>query len=186
MINPTRRNRNIGTSKQGHGQDNKLVVPFPAVAMKSFYERLGKYKVVERIINEHVFKFVIEETRLDSYHACTIEDIASILGKIPNEDYGAMELIILRQPTRKEETLKCVWGRLIYSYEFEKEYFPAVIIEAVDLDRKFKWDKKLSVGTPFGVAPFSLHSFCEGDLATSYFCWHLANFRISIIASSQY
>ncbi|MBL4752481.1 MAG: hypothetical protein JKY52_02610, partial [Flavobacteriales bacterium] len=32
-----------------------------------------------------------------------------------------------------------------YSYEFEKEYFPAVIIEAVDLDRKFKWDKKLSV-----------------------------------------
>jgi hypothetical protein len=24
---PTRRNRNIGTSKQGHGQDNRMVIP---------------------------------------------------------------------------------------------------------------------------------------------------------------
>ncbi|KAF0814961.1 hypothetical protein IGB42_00037 [Andreprevotia sp. IGB-42] len=25
--NPTRRNRHIGTGAQGHGQDNKLVIP---------------------------------------------------------------------------------------------------------------------------------------------------------------
>ncbi len=42
MINPTRRNRNIGIAKQGYGQDNKLVVPYPAVEMKSFFERLRK------------------------------------------------------------------------------------------------------------------------------------------------
>jgi len=145
MINPTRRNRNIGTAKQGYGQNNKLVVPYPAVEMKSFYERLGEYKTIEKIINEHKFRFVVEKTRQNSFHACTIEDIEQILNQIPKQDYGELELIILRQPTRKEENLKSVWGRLIYSYEFENNYSPAVIIEAVDLDRTFKWSKKLSI-----------------------------------------
>lgn len=145
MINPTRRNRNIGTAKQGYGQDNKLAVPYPAVEMKSFFERLGEYKTIEKIINGHKFRFVVEKTRQNSFHACTIEDIEQILNQIPKEDYGELELIILRQPTRKEENLKSVWGRLIYSYEFENDYLPAVIIESVDLDRTFKWSKKLSI-----------------------------------------
>ena len=109
MLNPTRRNRNIGTAKQGYGQDNKLVVPYPAVEMKYFYERLGEYKVVERKINNHKFKFVIEQTRENSFHACTIDDLEKILSEIPKEDYGDLELIVLRQPTRKEENLKSVW-----------------------------------------------------------------------------
>lgn len=145
MINPTRRNRNIGTAKQGYGQDNELVVPCPAVEMKSFFERLSEYKTVTKEIKGHIFKFIVETTRKNSFHACTIEDIEQILIQIPKEDYGDLELIILRQPTRKEENLNSVWGRLIYSYEFENDYSPAVIIEAVDLDRTFKWSKKLSV-----------------------------------------
>lgn len=145
MLNPTRRNRNIGTAKQGYGQDNKLVVPYPAVEMKYFYERLGEYKVVERKINNHKFKFIVEETRENSFHACTIDDLEKIISEIPKEDYGDLELIVLRQPTRKEENLKSVWGRLIYSYEFENEHFPAIIIEAIDLERNFKWSKKLSI-----------------------------------------
>ncbi len=145
MINPTRRNRNIGTAKQGYGKDNELVVPYPAVEMKSFFERLSEYKAVTKEIKGHAFKFIVETTRKNSFHACTIEDIEQILIQIPKEDYGDLELIILRQPTRKEENLKSVWGRLIYSYEFENDYLPAVIIEAVDLDKTFKWTKKLSV-----------------------------------------
>jgi hypothetical protein len=145
MRNPTRRNRNIGTAKQGYGQDNKLVVPYPAVEMKYFYERLGEYKVIERTVNNHKFKFVVEKTRNNSFHACTIEDIEFILSQIPKEDYGNLELIVLRQSTRKEENLKSVWGRLVYSYEFENEHFPAVIIEAIDLERSFKWTKKLNI-----------------------------------------
>lgn len=145
MKNPIRRNRNIGTAKQGHGQDNRLVVPFPAIAMKCFYERLGEYKTVEKVINDHKFRFVVEKTRKDSFHACTIEDIEQILWLIPKEDYGNLELIVLRQPTRKEEKLQSVWGRLIYSYEFEGGHHPAVILEAIDLTRQFKWTKKLSL-----------------------------------------
>jgi len=147
MINPTRRNRNIGTAKHGYGQDNELVIPFPAVEMKSFFERLSEYNTVIKEIKGHKFKFIVETTRNNSFYACTIEDIEQILIEIPKEDYGDLELIILRQPTRKEENLKSVWGRLIYSYEFENDYSPAVIIEAVDLDRTFRWSKKLSIAS---------------------------------------
>ncbi|MGH1384534.1 hypothetical protein [Kordia sp.] len=146
MRNSTRRNRNIGTAKQGFGQNNKLVVPYHAQEMKSFYERLEEYNVVKRTINNHTFKFVVEKTRENSFHACTIDDLETILAQIPKDHYGDLELIILRQPTRKEENLKAVWGRLIYSYEFENDYLPAIIIEAVNLEGSFKWPKKLSVG----------------------------------------
>lgn len=145
MKNPTRRNRNIGTSKQGYGQDNKLVVPYPALEMKSFYERLSSYKTVVKEINGHSFTFIIEKTRDNSFHSCTVEDLANVLVHIPKQDYGELELIILRQPTRKEETLHPVWGRLIYSYEFEDDYYPAIIIESFDFEKSFKWTKKLSM-----------------------------------------
>ena len=145
MNNPTRRNRNIGTAKQGLGQNNKLTIPQPCGVLKNFYERLGGYQKIKSVINEHEFLFVIEKTRTDSKHACSIDDIETIIEQIPKEDYGELKFIVLRQPKRKEETLSPTWGRLIYSYEFENEIFPAIIIDAVDLTRKFKWTNKLSI-----------------------------------------
>jgi len=144
MKNPTRRNKNIGTSKQGFSKDNKLVIAWPASVQKYFYERLEKYQKVERVIKGHEFTFIIEETRKNCYHACTVDDLVSLISCIPEKDYGELCYIVLRQPKRKEETLSPVWGRLIYSYEFEDNHYPAVIIEAIDLSRSFKWDKKLS------------------------------------------
>lgn len=143
--NPTRRNRNIGTAKQGFGQNNKLTIPEPCGVLKSFYERLVDYQKIKSVINGHEFLFVIERTRKDSKHSCSVADIETIIEQIPREDYGGLKLIVLRQPKRKEEVLSPVWGRLIYSYEFEGAYFPAIILEAVDFTRKFKWKNNLSV-----------------------------------------
>lgn len=145
MFQPTRRNRNIGTAKQGYGKDNKLTISFSVALMQTFYERLVDYKVVERNINGKTFRFVVERTRKNAYHACTIDDIVQILTQIPINDFGDLDLIVLRQPKRKEEILSPVWGRLVYSYEFENDYSPAIIIEAIDLARTFKRTKKLSV-----------------------------------------
>ena len=39
---------------------------------------------------------------------------------------------VRRQPKRKEEIISPVWGRLIYSYEFENDYCPAIILDAID------------------------------------------------------
>lgn len=142
MKSPIRRNRNIGTSKQGYSQDNRLVI---ADKELTFYENLINYKVINKTIKGHNFKFVVERTRKNSFHACTISDIEFILEQIPKEDFGKLTLIVLRQPKRKEEILRSVWGRLCYSFEFEGDYYPAIIIEAMDVDRKMKWSRKLTL-----------------------------------------
>lgn len=145
MYNPTRRNRNMGTENQGFGQNNRLKISTPYGTLKSFYERIEKYQKEIRIINDHEFLFVIEETRENSFHSCSVEDLEKIIEHIPKEDYGDLKFIILRQPKRKEEIISPVWGRLIYSFEFEKEYFPAIILDSIDLNKKLIWSKKLTV-----------------------------------------
>ncbi len=145
MFNPTRRNRNIGTAKQGFGQDNSLVIARPLEPFREFYERLENYSIDYRVINSHEFVFITEKTRQDSTHSCSINDISTVIKNIPKEDYGDLRFIVLRQPKRKEEIKSSVWGRLIYSYEFESNYFPAIILEAQNHNRKLQWSRKLGV-----------------------------------------
>lgn len=145
MYNPTRRNRNIGTENQGFGQNNKLKISTPYGTLKSFYERIGKHKKEARTINGHEFLFIIEETREHSFHSCSVDDLVKIIQSIPKEDYGDLKFIILRQPKRKEEIISSVWGRLIYSFDFDGEYFPAIILDAIDLDKKLIWPKKQTI-----------------------------------------
>lgn len=145
MYNPSRRNKNIGTENQGHGQNNKLKIASPYGSLKSFYEQLSDYKKEIRIINNHEFVFIVEETRKNSIHSCSVNDIQNMIEHIPTTDYGDLRFIILRQPKRKEEVLSPVWGRLIYSYEFENEYFPAIILDAIDLEKQLIWPRKQTI-----------------------------------------
>ncbi|MET3537897.1 hypothetical protein [Chryseobacterium limigenitum] len=145
MFNPTRRNRNIGTENQGFGQNNKLKIPTPYGTLLSFYERIEKYQKEIRVINNHEFLFVVEETRENSMHSCSVNDLVKIIQHIPSEDYGDLKFIILRQSKRKEEIISSVWGRLVYSYEFENEYFPAIILDTIDLNKKIIWPRKQSI-----------------------------------------
>ncbi|KAA2244846.1 hypothetical protein F0L74_02455 [Chitinophaga agrisoli] len=144
MFNPSRRNRNIGTAKQEHGQQNKLRIPQTVYGLSPL-ESLGPYQKKEVEINGYQFIFVTEKTREGSLHACSVEDIQQIIAHIPTEDYGSLRLIVLRQPKRKEEILSPVWGRLAYSFEFENDYYPAVILEAIEYPGKMKWETSLSV-----------------------------------------
>lgn len=145
MRNATRRNRNIGTAKQGYGQNNKLTIAQPCGVLKHFYERIDSYTKTKKIINGHEFIFIVEQLRDSSKHSCSIDDIATIIEQIPESDYGELKFIVLRQPKRKEETLSPTWGRLVYVYEFEDEYFPAIVIDAIDFTKRFKWTTKLSI-----------------------------------------
>jgi hypothetical protein len=145
MYNPTRRNRNIGTAKQGHGTNNNLVIPYSCIISKEYYENLGKYSVEERNINGVEFKFVIEQTRDGSLHTCSISDVADILHRIPKNDLKGLNLIIFKQTTRKEELLNEAWGRLVYSYKFDENYQPAIILNSVDLENSLIIPKKMSI-----------------------------------------
>jgi hypothetical protein len=148
MKDNTRRNRNIGTVKQGHGQDNRLTISKPyfwSGDYRHFTERLTHYEKFFRTANGRQFTFVVETPREDCYHACTVDDVAFMLFHIPPADYGDLRLIVFRQPKRKEEILFAAWGSLAYAYEFEGGYGPAILLEAIHRKEGVKWSKSMSV-----------------------------------------
>ncbi|MCD7900599.1 MAG: hypothetical protein LUH22_12220 [Bacteroides sp.] len=147
MRDNTRRNRNIGTSRQGRGQNNKMKVPSPFYSSdwRVFYERLTNYKSYRQTINRHEFLFLVEELKKGFQHACTVDDVCEIIKHIPKEDYGLLDLVVFRQPKKKEVLLSPAWGRFVYSFRLQNDYFYAIILEAFDETDEIKWSKKLSV-----------------------------------------
>jgi hypothetical protein len=143
MRDNRRRNRNIGTVKQGYGQNNRMRIPYNGLL--NYTERLTEYKKITHVINGHEFIFIVEKTRADCYHACSVADVAFMLAHSPAEDYGDLRYIVFRQPKRKEEILSPVWGRLRYSYEFEGTSKPAIILESFPFHHQFRWTKSLTV-----------------------------------------
>src|ERR1051325_2155144 len=141
----TRRNRNIGTAKQGYGQDNKLVIPtrrYPDRLV--YYENLKNYQTARRTLHGHLITFLVEETRLDCYHACTIDDIAYVFRFVPAADLNGIELIVLRQPKRKEEILAGAWGRWGSYVEIDDYRGSAIFLEAVEIAKPMRWSKSLA------------------------------------------
>ena len=149
--NPTRRNRNIGTVKSGHGQNNRMTIPEVAQGDYRFWERIDTATEVSRTVAGRTLKFFVQPTRADCIHACTVTDIARLISNVPASDGEGLEAIVLRQPRRKEQTLASVWGRLSYAAEFVNERGdvlyggPAIIIEAVNPTEPIKFGKALSL-----------------------------------------
>lgn len=138
-----RRNRNIGTAKSGRGQDNRLVISICDPQSVYYYESLKSYSAVTREINAKPIAFIVEKTRADSYHACTVDDIAHVLRAIPPTDLEGIDLIVLRQPKRKEEILRPLWGRVGFYVEIGKHHGRAIFIEAISLSKPMRWSKSL-------------------------------------------
>ncbi len=146
MRNPTRRNRNIGTAKQGFKRQNRFDIPCYYIReSKIYWEKLSSYKKIEKQINGWNFTFIVEKTKKDWFHACTIEDLEMILQHIPSAYYRDLRTIVLRQPKRTEEIFSAVWGRLVFYYEFESEGVPAIILESVKSGSKINWSRKINI-----------------------------------------
>lgn len=145
MFNPIKRNRNIGTAKQGHGKNNENVISEPWQNPHSYWERLEEYTVVKKNINGKDYNFLVEVTRKNSVHPCTVDDISKLIGYLNPNDLEDLNLIVLRQPKRREETLKPVWGRLHYFVEIDEFEGAAIMLESFDFERKIKWSKSLDI-----------------------------------------
>jgi hypothetical protein len=142
---PTRRNRNIGTAKQGHGQDNALVIPtrrHPGLA--EYFENLHNHRTVWRDIDGFRMPFLVEETRPDCVHACTVDDIAHLLPFVPRADWRGIAFIVLRQPKRKEEILRPAWGRWVPGAVIDSYRGHAVFLDAVELAVPLRWEVSLT------------------------------------------
>jgi hypothetical protein len=140
--NPTRRNRNIGTSASGHGHDNRLVIPSRFNGPIWYWRDLGEYKTVKRSIQGREVTFLVERTNRGCIHACTVDDIARLLSRVPLDDWEGLALIILRQPKRKEAVLSGMWGRLAYGGEIGRPQDgmfrgPAIFLESAEPDFSF-------------------------------------------------
>lgn len=144
--NPTKRNRNIGTSKQGYGSDNEFATPQPADTLLYYYERYEKAET--SLIHSHGkdIPVIVEDLKKDYHYSCTAKDVERILNHLPEEDLHEFGLLIFRQPKRKEEILCPVWGRLVYSLEYKDDFYPAIIIEATPEQMKLRHPKKQTVG----------------------------------------
>jgi hypothetical protein len=138
----TRRNRSIGTAKQGLGWDNRLVIPWCGLLL--YYENLSEYKVTLRTVHSRSLPFIVERTRADSCHACTVDDIARVLRQVPFSDFFGIDFIVLRQPKRKEEIINPVWGRIAYFAEIGAYQGRAIFIEAVTPSKPIRWTKALT------------------------------------------
>jgi len=144
--NPTRRNKNIGTEKSGHSQNNKFVVPERWVDFKVFWERLSDLVICPIEIKGHNITMLIEPPRKGSVHTSTPQDIIKVLELVAQEHVEEIEVVVLRQPKRKEELLKPVWGRFIYYANLGRYSGPGVYLESVKIGTLIKWGNKL---TPF-------------------------------------
>ena len=131
--NPTRRNRNLGTAKSGHGLSNRMVIPESWNDPRVYWERLRDPVTVR----ENGFTFLVEPCAEGFVHAVTVADALRVLALVPHEDISRIRVIAMRQPTRKQRLLSCVWGRLAYFADFGGTTGPAIILEAHPVNDAF-------------------------------------------------
>ena len=132
--NPARRNRNIGTTKSGHGLDNRLVIPESWRDPRVYWERLKDPVSVD----DSGFTVLIEPCADGFAHAVTVDDVLRVLSFFPHEDIARIRAVALRKPTRKQRILSCVWGRLAYFASFGGTTGPAIILEAQPVNDVFE------------------------------------------------
>ena len=145
-----RRNRHQGTAARGHGRDNRLVVPsvrgeLGVISWRSWtglpVQRVGAHRTVHREIAGKLWTFVVERTSPDCWHACSVDDLASMLCLLPGEDHEGLDLVILHQPTRKYRQLLGSWGQLCYSVELGRRKCAAVVLHAFAASGSWPWNR---------------------------------------------
>ena len=147
--NSLRRNRNIGTAKQGHGQKNAFTIPLVCHAERIWWENLGQHRIVNRNVGPFDLSFVIEKTRQDCVHACTVEDVCRVLSLVSPSDLVSLKTFVFRQPTRKQWQVSPAWGRLAYSADLGlmgkrvRRQGPAILLEAVNPEKAWSWGRDL-------------------------------------------
>ncbi len=160
MRNPTRRNRNIGTERQGHGQDNRMKIPASCHDDRLFYEKVDNAVAVERRIDDCGITFLVQPVIAGFHHACTIDDICRLLAHMPVGDITGIDLFLLRQPTRKQQSLRPAWGRLVYYADTGKYQGRAIFLDAQEPGKSYRWSRSL---TPDGATELDrLRSYGHG------------------------
>jgi hypothetical protein len=136
---PIKRNRNSGTKNAGFKRQSNFQIP--SQNHNPFYENLKSIESCSKNICGRDYRFVIEKLNKDYSYACCVDEICNVLEHVPNTDLEGLNLIIFRQPKEKEFVLNSCWGRLIYYYKYQNKLQPAIILEAINLNRCIRMKK---------------------------------------------
>jgi hypothetical protein len=142
---PERRNRNIGTFYAGWRKDNRMVVLDSWHDEFCFYERLGRHTATEVELHGQPVTFLVEPARPGGTYGCSARDLLKVLSHLPADDVAGLKLLVMRQPTRKQELLRGVWGRCVFEAQFGSRKGPAIMLEAMDSSSRYRWSRKLSI-----------------------------------------
>ena len=141
---PRRRNRNDGTARRGHGQDNRQGIPQPhGHGDRSFFHVLKDPVRCSRTIRERTIGFFVEPPTRDCCYACTVEDVARLLSDVPLDDWAGISAVVFRQPTRKQDLLRPVWGRLVFDTQESGITGSAIQLDAQDPRQEIRWSPSL-------------------------------------------
>ncbi len=138
--NPTRRNRNAGTKANGLGRDNDFDIPYLRNRNTAYFEQLVNPVVVRRTAGARELVFIVEPVRPGYAYPCTIDDIVAVLAQVPAAHLNLVDVVVLRQPTRKQEVHAPVWGRAVWNFEGNGFDGPAIVLEARSL-APYRWGK---------------------------------------------
>lgn len=139
---PTRRNRNAGTRANGLGRENDFDIPFLRNRGSAYFEQLANPVIVRRQVGMRELVFLVEPVRSGFAYPCTIDDIVAVLAQLPPAHLELVELIVLRQSTRKQEVHRPVWGRATWNFEGNGFKGPAIILQARSL-LPYRWGKHI-------------------------------------------
>lgn len=95
-----------------------------------------------RTIRERRTWFFVEPPTRDSYYACTVDDVARLLSEVPFDDWAGIA-IVFRQPTRKQDLLRPVWGRIAFDTTVSGITGSAIHVDAQDPRQEIQWSPSL-------------------------------------------
>ena len=140
---PERRNRKIGTADFGWQKENRMVVPNSWHDEFAFYERLGQHTATEMRLHGQPVTFLVELARAGSTYGCSARDVLHVLSQLPVDDVAGLKLLVMRQPTRKQELMNGIWGRCVFDARFGSRKGPGIMLESIDLMGRYRWSGKL-------------------------------------------
>jgi len=141
--NPTRRNRNIGTSKSGYGQNNFMRIPDAWNDDRMFWSKVVDPVFINITVASVELPIIVEPVNSGFKHHVSPWDIERILTSLSNPGVDGLAAIVLRQPKKKEHILSSVWGRFIWYGDIGNAHGPMIVIEAQKEDKSNRWSKSL-------------------------------------------
>lgn len=146
---PERRNRKIGTAASGFSKSNNMRIPESWLdkdgKARFYYERAELDFVRKVSLNNKTLRVLYEIPRAGFTYGCSPSDVIHLLSKITVRGWEFPELILFRQPTRKQTKHYPVWGRFLYYAEIGGFCGPAVILEAQKVGSRIRWPNKCSL-----------------------------------------